>query len=157
VDAHNVVKGYDFPRLAVIPGGSQLSPVSPQFYTPIQLNAVDPRRLIIGAENAVCESRDQGDTVEEIGPSIVVNKGGTIAYGAAGNPDILYVGSGPNIYVRDGPGARSLIRVWSYPGTRNIVGVTVHPRNPNLAFVADNVNVYLTSDAGAHWTNIADF
>src|SRR5262249_25594881 len=72
------------PTLAVLGGGTDLSP---QFYTPIRLNSVNPARLIIGAGNSVYESLDRGDTIREIGPGIVTNGSGPhpIAYGAQGN------------------------------------------------------------------------
>ncbi|HYI08788.1 MAG TPA: RTX toxin, partial [Thermoanaerobaculia bacterium] len=72
------------------------------FFTPLALNQVNPMRLAIGAANSVYESFDQGNTVEEIAPGIVVNSfhADPIAYGANGNPDILYFGAGDRVFVR---------------------------------------------------------
>src|SRR5262249_20338967 len=97
-NANNLISEV-FPTLAVLGGGHDLSP---QFYTPIRLNTVNPARLIIGAGNSVYESLDRGDTIREIGPAIATNGSGPnpIAYGAVGNPDALYVGAGGQVFVR---------------------------------------------------------
>ena len=130
--------------------------LKPQFYTPIKLNEVDATRLIIGAANSVYESLDQGDTIEEIGPGIEVNgsAGNPIAYGGTGNPDMLYVGSGRNVYVRKEAAPAPLVASESYPGSSYVVGIAIDPANPQTAFVIDASNVYLTKDAGATWTKI---
>lgn len=49
----------DFPALFVEGSGD---PIRPQFVTPIQLNAIDPTRLIVGGGNATYESFNQGNT-----------------------------------------------------------------------------------------------
>jgi len=45
---------------------------------------------------------DQGDTAIEIGPGIAVNDTGPniLAYGALGNADALYFGSGAQVFIR---------------------------------------------------------
>ena len=80
-----------------------------QFNTPVEINAVDPLRLIIGGSRRVYESLDQGDNLSVIG-SFSVNSfdGDPIAYGGrlfgVDNPDVLYVGSGNRVYVRTAAG-----------------------------------------------------
>jgi len=133
--------------------------IVPQFYTPIQLNNVTPKRLIIGGANSVYESDDQGDSVTEIGPGIVVNEGGQdpIAYGATGNADILYVGSGDQIFVRTAAAPAVLASSVAYLGRatgRQVVGIAINPSNGQAGFAIDSTNVYRTPDAGATWTNI---
>ena len=69
---------------------------SRQFVTPVELNAIDPRRLVIGGTNSVYESFNQGSTITEInGPGANRN---AMAYGGRSggvdNQDVLYVGSG---------------------------------------------------------------
>ena len=88
-DSSNVLQSQVFPALTVLGGGSNLVP---QFYTPIELNNVNPNRLIIGGGNSVYESADQGNTLVEIGAGIVANDrlgSDAIAYGAAGNADMV--------------------------------------------------------------------
>jgi len=101
---------------------------------------------------------NRGDTVREIGPGIVANSIGkhTIAYGARGNADVLYVGSGDQLFVRQAAGAQ-LRASARYPGAgtrRDVFGVTINFTNPLNAFVVDSENVYQTRDAGTSWTNI---
>ena len=48
-------------------GGAALVP---QFVTPLELNAINPIRLVIGGSNSVYESFNQGNTITEInGPA----------------------------------------------------------------------------------------
>jgi len=58
------------PALTVVAPGANLVA---QFVTPIAVNAITPTRLIIGGGNSVYESTDQGATITEIGPGMVVN------------------------------------------------------------------------------------
>ena len=136
------------------PAGNALQP---QFYTPIELNNVDATRLIVGAANSVYESLDQGNTVTEIGVGIVVNNflgNDAIAYGAAGNADMLYVGSGSQVFIRNAAAPAALTASATYPGTANVVDIAIDPGDPDTAFVADNENVFMTTDGGATWTDI---
>jgi hypothetical protein len=151
-DAANVLQSQFLPKLTVINNGD---PLSAQFYTPFKLNSVVPTRLVIGASNAVYESLDQGDTINEIGPGIKVNANGgnAIAYGAAGNEDILYVGAGSRVFVRDAADPAPLVRSAAYAGAM-VLGIAIDPGNPKTAFVVDPSDVFQTTDAGGHWTPI---
>jgi hypothetical protein len=128
---------------------------TPQFYTPIRLNAVQPRRIVFGAANAVYESLDQGETINKLLPPITVNGVGPnpIAYGARGNADILYVGSGSSIYVRGAAPPAPLTKAEKYGGGY-VVGITLDPRNPRSAFAVDPNRVFHTNDRGDHWDDI---
>jgi hypothetical protein len=142
--------------LTVLGGGPALIP---QFFTPIELNTVTPTRLVIGGSNGVYESLPpgaQGDTITMIGPAIVANAGGrdAIAYGAAGNADVLYVGSGAQVFIRTAAAPAPLIASVSYPGVRNVEGIEIDPDDPQTAYVVDRDNVFWTTDAGASWANI---
>ena len=145
-----------FPPLTVVGGGAALTS---QFYTPIEVNNVTPTRLVIGGGNSVYESLNQGDTITEIGPGIIANGTGphSIAYGATGNANMLYVGSGDRVFVRTAAAPAALTQSATYPGTgtgRQVAGVTINNTNPQNAFVIDGTNVYRTGDAGASWTNV---
>lgn len=135
------------------------APLLRQFYTPIEINNVAPTRLVIGGANSVYESMDQGDTISEIGPGIVANGTGphSIAYGATGNANMLYAGSGDRVFVRTAAPPAALTQSATYPGTgtgRPVMGVTINHSTPQNAFVIDPTNVYRTGDAGAAWTNV---
>ena len=138
----------------LILGGGQRA--TAQFYTPIELNNVTATRLIVGAQNGVYESDDQGDTVTAIRPNVRVNRTGPIAYGATGNEDMLYVGSGRSVFVRTAAHPAVLTTSTAYPGTASVVGIAINPDDPQSAFVIDSVKVYRTEDAGAQWEEITN-
>jgi hypothetical protein len=115
-DETNTLKSWDYPQLAVV--GTSGEKFEGQFYTPLELNQVDPRRLIIGGARQVYESFDQGDTIEELEPPVAMNSPEAVAYGAAGNPDLLYVGSGKNVFIRKAPPPAPLVRAPGYRGTK---------------------------------------
>lgn len=151
-DAANVLQSTVNPRLRVLGTGSALRP---QFYTPIKLNTVTPTRLIIGAENSVYESMDQGETITEIGPGIRVNDTGPniIAYGAAGNANMLYLGSDVRVFVRTAASPAPLRQSTTYPGG-SVVGIAIDPNDPRTAYVIDPGRVFRTTDSGGTWANI---
>lgn len=152
-NATNTLQSQVFPALTVIGGGNALVA---QFYTPIEINNVNPNRLIIGARNSVYESLDQGNTITEIGPGIQVNDVGNdpIAYGATGNANMLYVGSGAQVFIRNAAAPAALAASATYPGIANIIDIAIDPTTPNTAFVVDAGNVFHTADGGATWNNV---
>jgi hypothetical protein len=146
--SNNVLQRQFYPSLTVLDSGR---PIEPQFYTPLKLNAVVPSRLILGGANSVYESLDQGDTIREIGPGIVANSTGPIAYGAGDNPDIVYVGAGTQVYVRRT--TNDALSSSNYRGTAPF-GIAIDPKNANTAYVVNSDRVYRTTDAGAMWLDI---
>ncbi len=86
------------------------------FLTPVELNAIDQTRVVIGGCNAVYESLDQGNNLNQVpglfdsgcgGGGIFVVLQNAIAYGgrsgAVDNEEILYVGARSSLYVRPPP------------------------------------------------------
>ena len=150
-DASNNLINAVYPALTVTGGGAALVP---QFYTPIELNAIDPTRLIIGGANSVYESLDQGETIVEIGSGISANAN-SIAYGgmqgASVNLNVLYVGAGSEVYLRQTAG--SALAPTFFPGG-SVRGVTIDPNDWRHAFVIDNNQVFRTTNAGATWTDV---
>lgn len=138
-------------------------PLGAQFYTPLELNSINPLRIIFGGGNGVYESLDQGDTVSQIGPGITVNQVGRqpIAYGEMGNEELLYVGSGSDVFIRTAADPAPLVQAASYPGTLTVSDIVIPPDQSGTAFVADSQNVYQTTDTGANWieltNNLGDF
>jgi hypothetical protein len=162
-DSSNVLQREDYPALTLLNGSSTLQP---QFYTPIKLNTVNPTRMIIGANNSVYESLDQGDTITEIGPGIVTNPSdddpvasaipgvNPIAYGASDNPDMLYVGSKSLVYIRHKADPARLAPSSSYNGGY-VVGIAMDPNHADVAFVASPTHVYQTTNGGDAWKDIS--
>ena len=153
--------GLDLVRPTILDGGD---PLEPQFYTPVRVSGGNPKRLVIGAQNSVYESLDQGDTATEIGPGIRTNSFNLegVAYGVPANPDALYIGGSNNpdvfpghrLWVRTAPPPAPLVRSVSYPGTLPIAAITIDPRNGNHAFVIAANAVYRTTDAGVTWSKV---
>ncbi len=136
--------------------GSQ--PLEANFTTPIELNVIDPSRLLIGGENFVYESYDRGDTIAQIGSGIQSRLQNAMAYGGrlngVDNPDIVYYGSGTQVYVRTNPLIDNFPTSSPFPGgiVRDLV---LDPDNWQSAFVIDSDRVFLTVDAGAtNWFDI---
>jgi hypothetical protein len=155
-NANNVLQRTVAPARQLIGGGS---PLQATFVTPLRLNTVNPLRLIIAGANAVYESFDQGETITQLLPAVPVNSLGShpIAYGAAGNPDILYVSSASRVWVRTAPPPAPLVQSVTYPGTttgRAVVNLAGDPLNPLTAGAIDTLTVYLTRDAANTWTDI---
>jgi photosystem II stability/assembly factor-like uncharacterized protein len=155
-DAANNFLGFTFPRRTVIGGGAA---PSRQFVTPVKVNNVDGLRLVLGMANGVYESLDQGETIRQLLPAVRINATGAdpLAYGAAGNPDVIYAGSTDSVYVRTAPYPGGLVKSNTFPGTGtgvNVTDIAIDPDDPNTAFVANLARVFKTSDAGATWTEI---
>ncbi|MCH8911071.1 MAG: RTX toxin [Chloroflexi bacterium] len=156
-DSTNTLQSQVFLNLAVVPPAPIGNPPVAQFYTPIELNNVNATRLIVGAGNSVYESLDQGNTVSEIGVGITANDrlgNDAIAYGATGNANMLYVGSGTRVFIRNAAAPAALTASATYPGTAQVVDIAIDPGVPNTAFVVDNANVFHTDDGGATWTDV---
>jgi hypothetical protein len=155
-DATNALTATVSPALTVVAPGAALVA---QFVTPIAVNAITPTRLIIGAGNSVYESTDQGATIAEIDPGMAVNaiNADPIAYGGPGNADMLYVGVGDQVRIRNAAPPAVLTASAAYPGAgtgRRVAGIVMDPANPQIAYVIDNANVYRTANAGGAWTNV---
>jgi len=148
----NVLQSEAYPPLRILGGGSDLEA---QFYTPVKLNEVAPSRLIVGAKNSVYESLDEGDTIREIGRGIRVNGTGPnpIAYGAKGNPDILYVGSSSQVFVRKRAHPDPLRMSSAYSGD-TVFGIAIDPNKGETAYVVSPSGVYKTANAGGNWVEI---
>ncbi|MCU0983072.1 MAG: hypothetical protein MUF25_28260, partial [Pirellulaceae bacterium] len=148
-DAANNLISTAFPALTGFLGDGQ-------FNTPVEINAVDPLRLAIGGAQRVYESLDQGDNVSVVG-SFGVNSfdGDPIAYGGrllgVNNPDVLYVGSGNRVYVRTLAGGPLSVSGYTGGAPRDIV---LDSDAWTTAYVVDATRVWVTSNAGATWTNI---
>ena len=150
-NAANVFISQVLPALTPLGGAPA---VNPQFYTPLMTNRVTPTRLVLGAVNGVYESFDQGDTVRRLTPVVVANSNShTIAYGAAGNPDVLYVGANNQVFVRTVAPPAAMVASATYPGGF-VLGIAVNPNVAAEAYVVDATRVFRTTDSGATWTNL---
>jgi Big-like domain-containing protein len=154
-DANNNFINRVFPLLTVVGGGA---PLQPAFVAPVELNAIDPRRLVIGGLNSIYESFNQGDTITEIDGPGTTQLQNAIAYGGRSggvdNLDVLYVGSGPAVFLRTTAGA-ALAPTAALPAGATVVrDVVLDPDDWRSAYVVDSNQVFRTTDAGASWTDI---
>jgi uncharacterized repeat protein (TIGR01451 family) len=152
-DAANILISRVFPARTVVGGGA---PLQPQFVTPLELNAINPTRLVIGGANSVYESFNQGNTITQInGPGANQN---AMAYGGRSggvdNPDVLYVGSGSAVFVRTTAGANLTPTAALPAGGGTVRDVVLDPDDWRSAYVIDSNQVFRTTDAGASWTDI---
>jgi hypothetical protein len=156
---NNRISNAVFPALTVVGGGD---PLEEQFVTPVELNAINPTRLVIGGSpsnpsNHVYESFDQGNTITQInGPGANRN---AMAYGGRSggvdNPDVLYVGSGTAVFLRTTAAPAALAPTAALPtGGGTIRDVVLDPDEWRSAFAVDSNQVFRTTNAGASWTDI---
>jgi len=132
----------------------------PQFRTPVELNAVNPQRLMIGGANSLYESPNQGNTINQISNTIGVNAfdGTPLAYGGerlgVPNQSVLYVGFGNQVFVRTaGAGAPTLASPLP-AGAGQVRDIALDPDDWMVAYVADDNQVFRTTDAGATWSDV---
>jgi uncharacterized repeat protein (TIGR01451 family) len=152
-DANNNFISRVFIRPTVVGGGA---PLQPQFVTPLELNAINPTRLVIGGANSVYESFNQGSTITEInGPGANRN---AMAYGGRSggvdNQDVIYVGSGAAVFVRTTAGADLAPTAALPAGAGTVRDVALDPDDWRSAYAIDSNQVFRTTDAGATWTDI---
>jgi hypothetical protein len=148
----NTLVSQTFPALTNTGTGLPLTGFS--FVTPIKVNSQVGTRLIISASGGIFESLDQGNTVTNVSASAANNFGvDAIAYGAADNVEILYVGSGSQVLIRDAAAPDALTASATYPGG-TVQGVALDPDDSQSAYVIDNDQVFETTNEGGGWTDI---
>ena len=158
----NNLQGFVFPPRTLVGGGPAFVG---QFVTPLELNAVDPTRLVIGGANGVYESMDQADTIRFLAP-IQINGGGVdaVAYGGLGNPDLLVVGAGSppgtaqdRLFIRTGPHPAPLTENLAYPRTvgRTIRDIVIDPDNAGAIYLTNTTPVFQTLNGGTTWTDVS--
>ena len=159
-DKNNNFLNFAFPALTVLGGPNP----GRQFVTPVATNPVNGARIVIGANNGVYESFDRGDTITRVPTSPVatigVNGSGVdpLAYGAAGNPNVIYAGSTDRVFIRTAAPPATLAQSVTFPATgtgATVTDVVIDPDDANTALVSTINAVYRTTNAGASWTNVS--
>jgi len=159
VNASGVVTASAFPARTVTGGGPALVP---QYVTPVELNAIDPARILFGASNDLYESSDRGDTIVALNFSRTAT---AMVYGGrsggADNANLIYaisttgaISNGPNVFVRTvGTGAPGLTA--SAPGSATLRDIAVDRDDWQKAYVVNSAGqVFSTVNTGGTWTNI---
>jgi len=131
-----------------------------QFYQPYVLNTIDSSRMLIGTAN-IYESLNRGDTLANLGFTgfFIGDRLGSspLAYGGRlngeANPDVFYVGAGPNIFHRVNIGD-PITTLSAYPGVR-VRTLVIDPQNYQTIYVVDFLNqVWASFDEGASWIDL---
>lgn len=128
------------------------------FRTPVEVNRIDPNRLLIQGGTQTYESFNQGSSVVGLGeaPNLSSTQNAVVYGGRSGgvdNPDLLYVGSGSDVYVRT-DSTQPLAETASDPTGQTIVDLTVDPDDWNSVFTIDFNSVFASFDVGANWSDI---
>lgn len=152
-----------------------------QFYQPFVLNAVDPKRMLIGTQSPY-KSFDQGGTLHNLANEFLaagtngsfiggnfgfgINQGVPMAYGGrlngVANPDVIYIGDGANF---DTVGIRAQLfhrvsaggpftKLTAYPGDE-VVTVVMDPQDYRRVYVTDISNrVWASFNEGTTWREL---
>lgn len=134
------------PALSPTAGGQ----FSPQFYTPVELNVANARRIAFGMNDAVYESLDQGQTITSLGNA---SGAAEIVYGHPTNPEVLYAVANGTIYRRLTAGGALSAAPASFP-TFDARDVALSSTSSQTAYVIGSQAVYSTTNAGSSWTDI---
>jgi hypothetical protein len=125
----------------------------PQFVTPIEVNVANSGRLLIGGANTLYEINDANAATPTL--SIIGAPGANrnaMAYGAAGAPDVAYVGRGSQVFRRNGA---AFVATAALPaGAATVTDVALDPANPARVFAIDDNQVFRSIDSGATWTDV---
>jgi hypothetical protein len=149
-DANGDLVGSAYPLLNGFSGNKQ-------FVTPLELNRIEPARLVFGGSERVNESLDQGENVTALTPDITAE---ALAYGgvASGveNADVLwvagYVGSTPAVKVRTSSGAA--LAPTAYLGAVP-VDIVMDPDDWHTAYVIDvDGKLWRTTDTGTTFQDV---
>ena len=125
-----------------------------QFYTPLEINANDPTRLLLGTVAGLSESLDQGNTASIVpGAAVTANSDAAMVYGHPDNAELIYVGAGTQVFVRTTAGGNLAATAGAFPGG-TVFGVAVDPADEDIVYAIGNASVFQSVDGGANWTNI---
>jgi len=137
---------------------------APQFVTPVELNNIDQRRLIIGGFTGVFESLNQGDNLRKV-PSPAYGEEEitftrSLFYGHPDNADLIVAAViDTNITASDILIRQSRTEQLQYTESPLPYGqvrdVVVDPDNQSRIYVLADEAVFVTDDSGASWRDIS--
>lgn len=160
MNSSGVATVWRFPGRTVIGGGPLFEG---QFTTPVELNRVDPRRILFAGDNDLYESLDRGDTITAL--NLNKNVRAAVYGGRAGgvdNLDLIYAISQlgpsntfqPTVYLRTSGGGAP-VPTAAQPTTSFLRDIAVDPTDWQKAYVVTQAGtVFSTSNGGASWTDI---
>ena len=153
-----------FPSLTVLGGAEAMTP---NFLNPVEINAIETNRLIFGASNGIYESADEGTTISKRTSGTISSfyGGNVMVYGGrrndANNPDFIFAAlawtevdptADKKVIIRTSAGGS--FTEYLTPADSALRGVTADPEDWNRLFAIDRNQVFMSTDAGANWTDI---
>ncbi|HBN78489.1 MAG TPA: hypothetical protein DD473_22300, partial [Planctomycetaceae bacterium] len=153
--AANTLVSTAFPALTVTSGSALI----PQFSTPVELNRIDPRRMIIHGANGLYESLNQGNTIAQVGATAFAGfLQNAVDYGGfqngVANADVFYAGVSDDVAVRTTMGGAVAFRDPNTNDSSDILDVIMNTEDWSNVFAIDSNQVYQSVDAGVTWTDI---
>ena len=152
--ANNITAGIT-PALKVVSGPALM----PEAVSPVRVNNISPKRILIAALSGLYESTDQGDSLTQISNHVIGDGQGhgPLVYGGApagvNNPDLVYAGIGKQMFSRTTSGG-GLNQLVSYPGTSVVLDVAIDPSDGNSVYVVDAGHVFYSPNGGGSWADI---
>ena len=127
----------------------------PQFVTPIELNATNPGRLLVGGTGMLYESSNASTgTPTFLSLGAPGSNRQALAYGATNDPDAIYVGKLAAVWKRTGA-AGALTQTAALPaGAATITDVSMDTTNSARVFAVDDDQVFRSVDSGATWVDV---
>lgn len=127
----------------------------PQFVTPIELNATNPGRLLVGGTGILYESSNASTgTPTFLSLGAPGSNRQALAYGATNDPDAIYVGKLAAVWKRTGA-AGALTQTAALPaGAATITDVSMDTTNSARVFAVDDDQVFRSVDSGATWVDV---
>lgn len=124
-----------------------------QFVTPVEVNKVDPARLMVGGSALLFISTNANTTTPTYGLQVAPGANrNAMAFGATTDPDAAYVGQSNLVYRRSGS---TFVATTALPaGAATITDVAMDIDNPNLVWAVDDNQVFRSFDGGASWADI---
>ena len=128
-------------------------PFVPRFITPVEVNVIDGRRIVIAGLNGVYESLDRGDHITFLGVPLasVLAYGGKI--GGVVNPDLLYAAASADVFVRTTAAGPLAPTAAPFPGG-TIFDLEIDPDDWRSVYVAGVSRIFRSIDAGASWQEL---
>ena len=127
-----------------------------QFTTPLAVNALQPKRMLIGGTASLYETLDFGYTISKIATIGVSSR--AIVYGGRrngiDNPDVLYVGFSNRVYARTTTGGAVAATTVLPAGAGILKDIVINPTDWMNVFAIDDNQVFATADGGATWSDI---
>ena len=124
-----------------------------QFVTPVEVNRMDPARLMVGGSSLIFISTNATSGAPtwslQVAPGANRN---AMAFGALGNTDAAYVGSGSQVYRRSG---NTFVATTALPaGANTITDVAMDTENSARVWAIDDNQVFRSINSGTTWVDV---